>query len=181
VLARADIAAEARTRVRMLGAGSENHGMWARRRSIGFDAPSDARPDLVDGWLGEHSARAAFAMAGLTPEDVDVCELYDPFSFEVIRQLEAYGFCPKGEGGDYVLDGNIALGGRSPCNTDGGLLAFSHPGSTVQLLQRIIRGTEQLRGECGPLQVPGAEVALCSNTSSGGMFGGVLLLGGDDG
>jgi acetyl-CoA acetyltransferase len=170
-------AQDARHPVHILGAWSENHGAWFRRRPMGFDRRDDRRPDLVDGWLGEHSAQRAFAMAGLTPADVDVCELYDPFSFEIIRQLEAYGLCPKGEGGDFVLDGAIALDGPCPTNTDGGLLSFSHPGSTVQLLQRTIRGVQQVRGECDELQVAGARVALCGNTSSGGMFGGVILLG----
>ena len=51
------------------------------------------------GRVGAQAARASFAMAGLTPDDVDVAELYDPFSFEIIRQLETFGFCPEGEGG----------------------------------------------------------------------------------
>jgi acetyl-CoA acetyltransferase len=160
-----------------LGAASENHGAWFRRRPIGFEPRDGSRPDLVDGWLGQRSAERAFAIARITPAEVDVCEMYDPFSFEVIRQLEAYGMCPKGEGGDFVLDGTLALDGACPTNTDGGMLSFSHPGSTVQLLQRMIRGVQQVRGECGELQVPGADVALCAATSSGGMFGGVALLG----
>ena len=79
-------------------------------------------------------------MAGLGPTDVDVCEFYDPFSFEIIRQFEAFGFCGEGEGGDFVMDGTIEVGGRYPITTDGGLMSFSHGGATVQLLQRVIRG-----------------------------------------
>ena len=87
-------------------------------------------------------------MSGLGPADVDVCELYDPFSFEIIRQFEAFGFCGEGEGGDYVMSGAIEPGGRHPITTDGGLMSFSHGGATVQLLQRVIRGVQQLRGGC---------------------------------
>ena len=63
--------------------------------------------------MGRRAAGAAFVTAGLSPADVDVCELYDPFSFEIIRQLEAFGFCPDGEGGAFVSDGTIGPGGRS--------------------------------------------------------------------
>ena len=60
---------------------------------------------------GPGAARQSFAMAGLTPDDVDVAELYDPFSFEIIRQLETFGFCPEGEGGAFVERGPHRPGG----------------------------------------------------------------------
>jgi acetyl-CoA acetyltransferase len=116
-------------------------------------------------------------MAGLAPEDVDVCEFYDPFSFEIIRQFESFGFCKEGEGGDYVLSGAIQPGGATPVTTDGGLMSFSHGGATVQLLQRVIRGVQQLRGECATMQVEGAEVAMCSGGGAGALFTDVMLLG----
>jgi acetyl-CoA acetyltransferase len=116
-------------------------------------------------------------MAGVTPSDVDVAELYDPFSFEIIRQLEAFGFCAPGEGGPFVEDGNIGPGGALPVTTDGGTMSFSHPGINAQQLQRVIRATQQLRGTCSSHQVAGAEVALCSNGGSGALFCDVLLLG----
>jgi acetyl-CoA acetyltransferase len=129
------------------------------------------------GLVGARAARNAFAMAGLTPPDVDVAEFYDPFSFEIIRQLEAFGFCGPGEGGPFVEDGNIAPGGALPVTTDGGTMSFSHPGINAQQLQRVIRATEQLRGTCASNQVAGAEIALCSNGGSGALFCDVLLLG----
>ena len=116
-------------------------------------------------------------MAGLSPGDVDVAELYDPFSFEIIRQLEAFGFCQAGEGGPFVEDGNIGAGGQLPVTTDGGTMSFSHPGINAQQLQRVIRAAQQLRGSCVSNQVEGAEVALCSNGGSGALFCDVLLLG----
>ena len=122
-------------------------------------------------------ARTRSRMAGLGPTDVDVCEFYDPFSFEIIRQFEAFGFCGEGEGGDFVMDGTIELGGRYPITTDGGTMSFSHGGATVQLLQRVIRGVQQLRGECATSQVDGAEVALCSGGGAGALFTDVMLLG----
>jgi acetyl-CoA acetyltransferase len=131
----------------------------------------------VAGMVGAGAAKRAFATAGLTPAAVDVAELYDPFSFEIIRQLEAFGFCPPGEGGPFVEDGNIAPGAQLPVTTDGGTMSFSHPGISAQQLQRVIRAVEQLRGRCTTNQVAGAEVALCSNGGSGALFCDVLLLG----
>jgi acetyl-CoA acetyltransferase len=116
-------------------------------------------------------------MAGLSVGDVDVAELYDPFSFEIIRQLEAFGFCSPGEGGPFVEDGNIGPGAQLPVTTDGGTMSFSHPGINAQQLQRVIRATQQVRGSCASNQVEGAEVALCSNGGSGALFCDVLLLG----
>jgi acetyl-CoA acetyltransferase len=128
------------------------------------------------GLIGRRAARHAFDMAGLSVEDVDCLELYDPFSFEVIRQLEAFGFCEVGDGGRFVQGGGIGFGGRYPLNTDGGLLSFSHSG-TAQLLQRVVRAVEQIQGSCGSFQVPGAEIVLCSNGGAGALFCDVLILG----
>ncbi|HEY8491966.1 MAG TPA: thiolase family protein, partial [Dehalococcoidia bacterium] len=131
----------------------------------------------VTGRVGRKAARRAFEMAGIGPEDVDVCELYDPFSFEVIRQLEAFGFCGEGEGGAYVTSGVIEPSGRHPVCTDGGLLAHSHTG-TSQLLQKVVQASRQLRGDAVN-QVQGARVALCSNGGAGALFTHVLILGRD--
>jgi len=75
------------------------------------------------------------------------------------------------------MDGTIGPGGRFPVTTDGGLMAFSHGGASVQLLQRVIRAVQQLRGRCETMQVDGAEVAMCSGGGAGALFTDVLLLG----
>lgn len=154
------------TPVFLLGAASENR------------APPYSRPYVWDdfAWVGEHAAAKAFAMAGLRPDDVDVCELYDPFSFEIIHQFEAYGFCPKGEGGEFVMDGRIRPGGQFPITTDGGVMSFGHCGGG-QTLQRTIAAVQQLRGQAGNRQVQNAQVALASAT--GHVTREVLLLGRD--
>jgi len=118
-------------------------------------------------------------MAGLGRNDVDVAELYDPFSFEIIRQLEAFRFCAEGEAAGFVLDGHISPDATLPVTTDGGVLSFSHPGASAQMLQRVIRAAQQLRGTCATNQVSGAEVAFVSNGGAGALFSDVLLLGAD--
>lgn len=163
--------------VYLIGGGVDHLGpSYQHPPSWDLRAGDDGIPN---GYVGRRAARQSFAMAGLGPGDVDVCELYDPFSFEIIRQLEAFGFCPDGQGGDYVIDGHIAPGGRHPVTTDGGLLSFSHGGGSVQMVQRVVRATHQLQGTCFSMQVEGAEVALCSNGGAGALFTDVLLLGRD--
>ena len=129
------------------------------------------------GDVGARAARIAFAQCGLSPSDVDVAELYDPFSFEVIRQLETLGFCGRGEGAAYVRGGRIGVGGELPVATNGGLLSFSHAG-LAQLLQKPIAAVQQLRGELpAALTVPDARVALATNGGAGALFCDVLLMG----
>ncbi|WTZ95746.1 hypothetical protein OG512_36415 [Streptomyces sp. NBC_01378] len=82
-------------------------------------------PDLTVTAATE-SGRRAFDMAGLTPGDVDVVELYDAFTINSVLFLEDLGFRAKGEGGPFVADGGIAPGGRLPVNTNAGGLSYGH-------------------------------------------------------
>ena len=116
-----------------------------------------AMPDLTE-TPAKLSAAQAFAEAGVTPDDVDVAELYDSFTYTALVQLEDCGFCAKGEGGAFVSGGRIAPGGPFPLNTSGGGLSYTHPGMFGMFL--LIQAVRQLRGECGERQVPDAEVAL---------------------
>ena len=117
----------------------------------------------------------AFARAGVAPADVDVAQLYDSFTITVVLTVEDLGFCQKGEGGEFVADGGLGLGGRLPTNTDGGGLSACHPGMRGMFL--IHEAVRQLRGEAGPTQVPGATVAVAHGT--GGMLSAsaTLILG----
>ena len=177
VLTRADIAKDLPTKPIYLLGGNTDHYGPSYQHPPSFDLGGRKRADFVNGRAGRKAALDAYAMSGLGPKDVDVCEFYDPFSLEIIRQFETYGFCDDGEGGDFVMGGTIAPGGRYPVTTDGGLMSFSHGGATVQMLQRVTRGVEQLRGECATNQVPNAKVAMSSGGGSGALFTDVLLLG----
>ncbi|HTK61438.1 MAG TPA: lipid-transfer protein [Pseudonocardia sp.] len=111
-----------------------------------------------------------FAKAACDRADVDVALLYDAFTFEVIHQLEEIGFCGRGEGGGFVREGNIRLGGRLPVNTHGGLLSEGY----IHGLNHSVEAVTQLRGDGGARQVDGAELALV--TAYGFVSGGMLLL-----
>jgi acetyl-CoA acetyltransferase len=84
-----------------------------------------------------------YAISGLSPDDIDAAILYDAFTSIVLFQLEAYGFCKRGEARDFVKGGNIEVGGRLPVNTHGGQLseAYIHGMNGVNEGVRLIRGT----------------------------------------
>lgn len=113
------------------------------------------------GQLGRKSANAAFDQAGIDRSDVDLLELYDNFSWEIIRYLEAYGYCKPGEGAEMATSGALDRGGRYPIVTDGGTMSHSHTGVS-QILQRVIQAVRQLRGTSAANQVEGAKTALAS-------------------
>ena len=165
VISRADRAKDAKKPgIPILGVG-EGHG----------DPPTSItqKRDLTRIEGLERAAERAYAMAGLGPEAIDCAQLYDGFTWIVLASLEACGFCAPGEGGGFVRDGRIALGGALPVNTSGGLLSEGHC-SGANLVSEAVR---QLRGEVEPdRQVAGCERILV--TGEGDFHeGAVLILG----
>jgi acetyl-CoA acetyltransferase len=121
------------------------------------------------------SGPKAFAEAGITPADVDVFEMYDSFTYTVLVVLEDLGFAPKGDGGAFVADGNLRLGGALPTNTDGGGLSCTHPGMRGLFL--LCEATRQLRGEAGDSQVKDAEIAVAHGSGGWLSTQGTVVLG----
>ena len=104
------------------------------------------------------SAQTAFRMAGVSPKDIDVAQIYDCFTITVLMTLEDYGFCRKGEVGHFVREGRIKIGGDLPINTSGGLLSETGmPG-----MQLVLEGVRQMRGTANR-QVPDARKCIISN------------------
>jgi acetyl-CoA acetyltransferase len=147
----------------VLGAGE--HGSHV---SMGQWADFTTGPAAVSGKL-------AFERAGVSPADIDVCELYDAFTNMLLMNLEDLGFCGKGEGGAFVEDGRLRLGGALPTNTDGGGLSACHPGQRGLFL--LVEAARQLRGEAGERQVPNAELACVSGTGGWFCSSGTMILG----
>lgn len=121
------------------------------------------------------SGAAAFGRAGVTPADIDVCELYDAFTSMLLITLEDLGFCGRGEAGAFVEGGRLRVDGALPTNTDGGGLSACHPGQRGLFL--LVEAARQLRGECGPRQVPDAELACVSGTGGWFCSSGTIILG----
>jgi acetyl-CoA C-acetyltransferase len=155
IVARPEIARElarknGRALVKVRGTGeAPKHGMGGQL-DLSYSAAA---------WSGP----LAFAEAGLSPRDIQYASLYDSFTITVLMQLEDLGFCKKGEGGRFVMDGNLISGvGRLPFNTDGGGLCNSHPANRGGIT-KVIEAVRQLRGEAHPaVQVPNCSLALAS-------------------
>jgi len=120
------------------------------------------RPDPTELPAVRIAAQKAFQMAGLTPADIDVCELHDAFTILEIAESEECGFFPKGEGHKALERGETRLGGKLPISPSGGLKARGHPVGNTGVSQ-IVELVLQLRGEAGPYQVPSAKRGFAVN------------------
>lgn len=107
----------------------------------------------------EISAQQAFARAGAIPSDIDVAEIYDSFTITLAVELESMGFFKKGEAGPAAAAGELWLTGSLPCNTHGGLLSYGHSGAAGGMFH-VVEAVHQLRGQAGPRQVEGSELAF---------------------
>ena len=105
------------------------------------------------------ASAAAYEMAGLGADDIDLVELHDCFATAEILHYENLGLCEDGGAGRMIDDGEVALGGKVPVNVSGGLLSKGHPlGATG--IANIYEVSTHLRGEAGQRQVEGARIGL---------------------
>ncbi|GAA2292338.1 acetyl-CoA acetyltransferase [Streptomyces kunmingensis] len=128
------------------------------------------------------SGRLAFERAGVTPDEIDIAEIYDAFTYMTLVTLEDLGFCGKGEGGPFIEKNRLRHDGELPTNTDGGGLSAQHPGMRGLFL--LVEAVRQLRGEAGGHQVhrpDGSPPALAVASGTGGWFcsAGTVVLGRD--
>jgi acetyl-CoA acetyltransferase len=124
---------------------------------------------------GKQSSAGAYGMAEVGPKDIDFAELYDCFTAITIVTLEDYGFCAKGEGGPWVENGRIEIGGELPVNTHGGLLSQAH----IEGMLHITEAVKQLRGDLVETerQVKDAKLGIISGHGANLGAHATLILG----
>ncbi len=169
VLTRADRARDCAKKpvyVRGLGEGTE-HVMVTQMKDLTFSEATRL------------AGEKAFRMAGVGARDFDHIMLYDAFTSGPPIMLESLGVARRGEGVHFFADGRSTPGGKLPINTNGGGLSYTHSG--MYGIFPIIEATRQLRGECGPRQVPGVRLSLVNGM--GGMLSaaGTLVLSSERG
>lgn len=156
----------ARPQIGVIGMGEAMKGQNGGRVDLTYSAVAAAAP-------------RAFSEADIKPTDIKYASIYDSFTITVLMQIEDLGFCPKGEGGRFVEDGNLISGvGRLPFNTDGGGLCNNHPNNRGGMT-KIIEAVRQLRGEAHPaVQVADCDLALASGIggSLGLRHGGSVII-----
>jgi benzoylsuccinyl-CoA thiolase BbsB subunit len=122
--------------------------------------------DMTSPEITMRGAKEAYEEAGLGPEDINVVELHDAFTIAELLYYEAFGFCARGEAARLLESGQTSLGGRTPFNPSGGLLAKGHPIGATGAAQ-VVEIVRQLRGEAGARQVPKAKVGMTHATGGG--------------
>ena len=127
-----------------LGDDAGAHRRRERRRPVRAGDRDRPLPpgSLGDGRLGRARRPAVRPVRASARDDIDAAMIYDAFSPILLMQLEALGFCGPGEAKDFIADGNLALDGALPCNTNGGLIGEGY----IHGLNLVLEATRQLRG-----------------------------------
>jgi len=136
-----------------------------------------SREDIAELDAVVKAGERAYKMAGLGPDDIDFAELHDCFTIAEICELEALGFCAKGEGGPMTERGETLPDGKIPINISGGLKAKGHPVGATGVSQ-IIELVEQIRGDAGDRQLKKADIGLAQNLGGSGGSSIVTILKG---
>lgn len=124
----------------------------------------------------EIAVKQAYDMAGLGPDDIDVCELHDCFSIASIIAAESLGFAEFGKGGELWEKGESQIGGKIPINISGGLKSKGHPIGATGVSQ-VYEITHQLRGDLADQgrQVDGAKTGLVDTLGGDGIIANLIL------
>ncbi len=148
--------------IRGLGSANASYSITGRKAYAGLESAREA-------------ARQAYEMASIKPDDIDVAEVHDCFTIAELMAYENLGFAEPGQGVELIREGETYLEGKIPVNVDGGLLSKGHPiGATGGSQVRTI--VQQLRGEAGEIQVPGAKTGLVHNIGGVGIYANVIIL-----
>jgi acetyl-CoA acetyltransferase len=166
IVTRSDIAARCRHRaVQVVGCGEH----------VQSKSPTYAA-DMLTTPIGPAS-RKAFAMAGLTPADMHMAQIYDCYTITVMLTLEDAGFCAKGEGMRFLREHDFTFKGDFPMNTHGGQLSFGQTASAGGMTQ-VIEAVQQIQGRAGARQLARHDLAYVSGTGGVMSEQGALILKG---
>jgi acetyl-CoA C-acetyltransferase len=136
----------------------------------------DEKDDITAFRAVIEAGKKAYKMAGVGPKDIEFAEVHDCFTIAEIIAGEDLGFCEKGEGGRYVLEGRTCLKGERPINTSGGLKSKGHPVGATGVGQ-ICDLVQQIRGDAGERQVERHSIGLAQNLGGSGATAVVTILG----
>jgi acetyl-CoA acetyltransferase len=117
-----------------------------------------AAPSLLE-FGCKQAAERAFERAGVTPDDIDIAEIYDSFTITLAVELESMGFFKRGEAAAAAASGALGPGGELPCNTHGGLLSYGHSGAAGGMFH-VVEAVRQLRGQTLGYRVASPELAF---------------------
>lgn len=155
-----------------------DHPVWVRGVGLGIDrVMHQHKKDMTTFPATVKAARAAYAMAGIGPDDIDVAEVHDCFSGVELISYEDLGFCERFGAYRLMEDGVTSFGGSKPVNTSGGLKAKGHPPGATGVAQ-CVELFEQLRGTAGN-QVDDVRFALAHNIGGPTAVSAVTVLGRD--
>jgi acetyl-CoA C-acetyltransferase len=129
-------------------------------------------------WMSAvQAAKEAYRQAGITDprKELDVAEVYNPFTYQEMLFYECFGFCDFGQAPDLVLKKVFTRQGDLPCDPSGGVLCTNPIGATG--LIRVAEASLQVTGRAGARQIPGAKLALAHAMGGIDQFNGVMIVG----
>jgi acetyl-CoA C-acetyltransferase len=150
---------------------------WIKGLSFCGDEYWYGDSDKVEWQCAMDAAKKAYDMAGIKNprKEIDVAEIYNPFTFIELLHYECFGFCGPGEACDLTLKGTFARGGELPCDPSGGVLCTNPIGATA--LIRVAEAALQVSGQAGDHQIGGAKTALAHGLGGVSQFNGIMILG----
>lgn len=143
-------------------------GVWLSHQAD-LDLGGSFLADDYSRSFAAHAAPALWERAGMAPSDIDIAELYDCFSGLLLMNLEGFGFCCRGEAGDFIRSGQTRPGGSLPTNTHGGLLSEGY----LHGMNTLVEAVRQLQVRAGDLQIEEPATAL---VCSGGRVAGSAVV-----
>jgi len=149
---------------------------WVRGTGQYSNFHNLANAGSLTDWVGLRlAAREAFSRAKITPEEIDFAEVHDCFSISEIIEYEMFGWCPRGQGGEFAADGQGDIGGKLVVNPRGGLLGCGHPLGATGIAQAVEVTQQFSHSVPSARAVPDPEWALVHNLSGSANVHSIMI------